>query len=129
MALVCWVRNRFGAPQEAQLLLHSSDIMHVVKSKTGCSIELLDVDDPRAVLCPKSQRLLRVAGGRDQVGVRYLHARLVVVRDGFFVGEYAGATRVTAVRRKRAQCKARKGILIFWCFVELMRSNTLMQGV
>lgn len=78
-------------------------MMHVVKSKTGCSIELLDVDDPRSALCPQSQRLLRVAGGRDQVGVRYSHlTMLVLMRGQFFVGEYAGATRVTAARRKLA---------------------------
>lgn len=31
------------------------------------SIELLESEDPRAALCPGGQRLLRVAGGRDQV--------------------------------------------------------------
>lgn len=62
--------------QEVQQVHDSSDMMDGIKSRTGCSIELLDLDDPRAALCPKGQRLLRVAGGRDQVGLGYSYATL-----------------------------------------------------
>lgn len=38
--------------------------------QTMVFIELVEEDDQRASQCPAGQRLLRVAGGRDQVGVQ-----------------------------------------------------------
>lgn len=68
----------------------SSDMMDGIKSRTGCNIELLDSDDPRAALCPRSQRLLRVAGGRDQVGLGE--------KNWFF--EKGGWSRVDFIRKE-----------------------------
>lgn len=45
-----------------------SEVVQAIKGKTSVHLELLETDDPRAVECPTGQRLLRVAGGRDQVG-------------------------------------------------------------
>lgn len=42
-------------------------MLHRIRNRAGVSIELVNVEDPRARLCPLGNRLLRVAGGRDQV--------------------------------------------------------------
>lgn len=55
--------------QDAPKVYGGSDLVHKVKTRTAVHLlELVDVEDQRASNCPAGQRLLRVAGGRDQVG-------------------------------------------------------------
>lgn len=54
--------------QDTEQVRSDSEIVQTVKGKTSVHLELLETDDPRAAECPAGQRLLRVAGGRDQVG-------------------------------------------------------------
>lgn len=43
-------------------------LAEMIRERTSVRLELLEAEDPRAGVCPTGQRLLRVAGGRDQVG-------------------------------------------------------------
>ena len=43
-------------------------LVEMIRERTSVHLELLETEDPRAGVCPPGQRLLRVAGGRDQVG-------------------------------------------------------------
>lgn len=46
-----------------------SELVERIKTQTAVYLlELVDEEDARAKQCPAGQRLLRVAGGRDQVG-------------------------------------------------------------
>lgn len=45
-----------------------AELVDRIRERTSVHLELLEADDPRAAMCPADQRLLRVAGGRDQVG-------------------------------------------------------------
>lgn len=45
-----------------------SDLQQRVMRQTGVHlVELVDVEDQRASQCPAGRRILRVAGGREQV--------------------------------------------------------------
>lgn len=60
-----------GAAQDAPQLYIGSDLQQRVKRQTGVHlVELVDAEDQRASQCPAGQRVLRVAGGRDQVRKR-----------------------------------------------------------
>lgn len=51
-------------------------LAEMIRERTSVRLELLEAEDPRAGVCPAGKRLLRVAGGRDQVGedtVEYLY--------------------------------------------------------
>lgn len=55
--------------QDAPLIYSGSDLQQRVMRQTGVHlVELVDAEDQRASQCPTGQRILRVAGGRDQVG-------------------------------------------------------------
>lgn len=46
---------------------NDSELVRKIKDQRSVHLELVEVEDPRASQCPPGQRLLRVAGGRDQV--------------------------------------------------------------
>lgn len=55
--------------QDAPQVYGGSELVERIKTRTGVYLfEFVDEDDARAKQCPAGQRLLRVAGGRDQVG-------------------------------------------------------------
>lgn len=49
-------------------LQEDSEVVRRIRHRTAVSIDLVDMDDSRARLCPPGNYLLRVAGARDQVG-------------------------------------------------------------
>lgn len=62
-----------GVLQDVPRVYGGSELVHRVQKQTAVAfIELVEEDDQRASQCPAGQRLLRVAGGRDQVGVQSL---------------------------------------------------------
>lgn len=56
------------ARQDTALVEGQSELLRGITGQTAVHLELVEVEDPRASNCPAGQRLLRVAGGRDQVG-------------------------------------------------------------
>ena len=50
-----------------QQVSNNSQLVRMIKGRTSVHLELVDLEDHRATQCPPGQRLLRVAGGRDQV--------------------------------------------------------------
>ena len=63
--------------QDAPQLYSGSDLQQRVMRQTGVHlVELVDAEDQRASQCPAGQRILRVAGGRDQVG-NHVFTRLI----------------------------------------------------
>lgn len=62
-----------------------SDLVHNVKMRTAVHLlELVDAEDHRASQCPAGQRLLRVAGGRDQVG-KQSAVKVRISGDGYSI--------------------------------------------
>lgn len=49
-------------------LHEESEVVRRIRHRTAVTIDLVDMDDSRARLCPPGNYLLRVAGARDQVG-------------------------------------------------------------
>lgn len=57
-----------GAMQDAPQVYSGSELQQRVMQQTGVHVALVDAEDQRASQCPAGQTILRVAGGRDQVG-------------------------------------------------------------
>lgn len=65
--VLCFV----GVPQDVSQVHGGSELVHRVQMQTAVYlIGLVEEDDQRASQCPTGQRLLRIAGGRDQVGLQ-----------------------------------------------------------
>ena len=71
MPVCCLLKSLLlcGVEQDAPQFYRGSEFLHRMKMQTAVHlIELVDAEDQRASQCPAGQRLLRVAGARDQVG-------------------------------------------------------------
>lgn len=82
-----------GAVQDAPQFYTGSDLQQRVMRQTGVHlVELVDAEDQRAGQCPAGQRILRVAGTRDQVG-NHIFTRLGLKADSKCACACARTTR------------------------------------
>ncbi|CAM9641707.1 unnamed protein product, partial [Ectocarpus fasciculatus] len=79
------VAEEFMVPlKDAPQVYGGSELVERIKTRAGVYLfELVDEEDARAKQCPAGQRLLRVAGGRDQVSaaVDILRTEVVSMRS------------------------------------------------